>query len=444
MRIESLDHLSDSVLLRNTVALNSDDQLTNARLLAHLAEVDARKLYLPEGYPSMYSWCVGALRMTEDVALLRIRVARTARQYPSIYGLLADGRLGLTSVLRLAPHLSPAKAGELIHAAAGKSKAELEALLAERFPRTELLPMVHGLSGCAPAAADSLVPEPVGGGSLGLLAAPVPSAELVPEPVAAHSPDRNATRIPRSRVAPIAAQRYALQVTIGQGAHEKLGYAQALLGHALPSGDLGAVIERALDALIVQLEKRKFGATSKPHRQTRRASSNPRHIPAAIKRAVWERDGGRCTFKSESGHRCEARDRIEFDHVEAVARGGVASVEGIRLRCRAHNQYEAECAFGVGFMDRKRRAAMEARAEMEARSHAAEIARGAAARARAATEEVVPYLRALGLGAEEAWSLATACEAIPDASLEARVRCALSTHGEQQRQRHARILGATT
>src|SRR5207247_6761231 len=141
-----------------------------------------------------------------------------------------------------------------------------------------------------------------------------------------------------------------------------------------------------------------------------RPSPDPRHVPAHVKRAVWERDGGQCTFTSDSGRRCPARTRLEFDHVEAVARGGRASVAGIRLRCRAHNQYGAECTFGAEFMRRKREAArrkaqarrQEAaeRPAKEARPAADEERRNAVqTQARAAALEVVPWLRALGFGA---------------------------------------------
>ncbi|MBI5709662.1 MAG: hypothetical protein HZC42_05050, partial [Candidatus Eisenbacteria bacterium] len=189
---------------------------------------------------------------------------------------------------------------------------------------------------------------------------------------------------------PLSPQRYALQLTVGQGTYEKLRYAQALLGHQLPSGDLARVLDRALEALIEQLERRKFAATSKPRprRAPRRASANPRHIPAHVKRAVWERDGGRCTFVGDTGHRCPARKLLEFDHVEEVARGGRASVAGVRLRCRAHNQYAAECTFGTDFMNHKREAAREAAAEgaRAAAREAAARAQAAAARREAARE----------------------------------------------------------
>jgi hypothetical protein len=125
---------------------------------------------------------------------------------------------------------------------------------------------------------------------------------------------------------------------------------------------------------------------------------------------------------SERGRRCPSRKFLEFDHVEPVARGGQATVPGMRLRCRAHNQYAAERTFGTEFMRRK---------QAEARSAAAEARRAAAAAAEtearktAAAQEVVPWLRALGFRADEARRAATLCEAIPEASLEERVRVAL-------------------
>jgi hypothetical protein len=121
------------------------------------------------------------------------------------------------------------------------------------------------------------------------------------------------------------------------------------------------------------------------------------------------------------GHRCEARTRLEFDHIEPVARGGRATVAGMRLRCRAHNQYAAECAFGAGFMSRKREAAQRGARETRARA----IAEAEEARVRAAAAEVVPWLRGLGLRADEARRAAEPCGAIPDAPLEERVRYAL-------------------
>jgi hypothetical protein len=220
-------------------------------------------------------------------------------------------------------------------------------------------------------------------------------------------------------VAPVAPERYALQLTIGKSTHDKLRYAQALLSHQIPAGEIAEVLDRALDALIGQLERRKFAATSQP--RPRHASAGKRHIPAEVRRAVWARDGGQCTFMSETGHRCPARSRLEFDHSEPVARGGQATVANLRLRCRPHNEYAAECAFGSGFMHQKREQAREAAAAR------------AAAEEQAKEWDVVPWLRALGFRADEARRAASVCETIPEASLEERVRLALSCLGPPHR-----------
>ena len=201
---------------------------------------------------------------------------------------------------------------------------------------------------------------------------------------------------------------------MSQATHDKLRHAQALLSHAVRSDDLAEVLDRVLDLAIGQLEKRKFSATSKP-RSCERQSKNSRTIPADVQRAVWQRDGGQCTFVSTTGHRCSARDLLEFDHVDPVARGGQPTVAGIRLLCRAHNQFEAERAFGAEFVRHKRE---EAQAAAKPRVQAKEKA-----------QEVVPWLQALGIRATDARKAAERCESIPDAPLEERVRLALSWFG---------------
>jgi 5-methylcytosine-specific restriction endonuclease McrA len=118
---------------------------------------------------------------------------------------------------------------------------------------------------------------------------------------------------------------------------------------------MALVLKSALEIAAAQLEKRKFAVTSRPGRS--RGGTSARYVPAAVRRAVRERDGSRCSFVSDSGKRCPACRFLEFDHAEAVARGGGSTVENVRLRCRAHNQYAAERMFGTEFMEHKRREA---------------------------------------------------------------------------------------
>jgi hypothetical protein len=374
MKAYSLTHLADHVLLHGLRALVVQDRTTTAAMLAHLAEVDARRLYAPAAYPSMFAYCVGELRLSEDSAFKRIRVARAARQFPAIFTAISDGRLNLSAVVMLAPHLTSDNANDLLATAAGKSKSELELLIAQRFPLPDLVTQVRAIT---PAV---LTPPPA--------AAPVmvPSCQLAPGPVVYNpgsqeqpTPASIATPAPRARVAPLSPERYALQVTVGQATHDKLRRAQELLAHALPSGDVAQVLDRALDALIHQLEQRRLAATDQP--RPRRSRANGRYIPAELKRQVSRRDGDRCTFVSESGRRCNERRFLEYDHVDPVARGGSPTAKNLRLRCRAHNQYAAERAFGKGFMDAKRQEARRrvARACEAAPARMAKRARSGAA-----------------------------------------------------------------
>ncbi|TMQ53373.1 MAG: hypothetical protein E6K73_01495 [Candidatus Eisenbacteria bacterium] len=428
MRTYDLTHLSDPVLLRGLNSVVAQERGASAEVLAYLAEVDERRLYLLAGFPSIHAFCVGELRFSEDAAYKRIQAARTARRLPAIFDALAEGRLHLAAVCLLAPHLTPENANELLAAATHHSKSEIDQLLAQRFPRTEWLSLVQPI----PAA--------------------TPRTELAPGQLASHvgvmtdrlAPGQVEAPVSQSKAHPLSPERFAVHFTIGKETHDKLCYVQALLSHRLPSGDVGKVFDRSLDALKRELEKKKLAATSRP-RPSARTSANPRHIPAHVKRAVWQRDQGQCTFVSPDGHRCGSRRFLEFDHVEPVARGGRATVEGLRLYCRLHNQYEAERTFGSEFMSAKREEARRAAAEAKARvaaTGAEERTRAAKAeaeaqaaepeaRSRALAEEhardVMSCLRELGFRASDARRAVEFSMTTPDATLEERVRTALKS-----------------
>jgi 5-methylcytosine-specific restriction endonuclease McrA len=156
---------------------------------------------------------------------------------------------------------------------------------------------------------------------------------------------------------PLAPERFGWQLTVDQEAQSLLRDVTDLLGHDVPTGDMAAVLKYALRAAKEKLLKQECAATERPRRGHRRSNSDARHIPAEVRRAVWERDGGQCTFTSDTGHRCEERRDLELDHIDPYAKGGDATVGGIRLLCRAHNNYEAERTYGDEFMRRKREAA---------------------------------------------------------------------------------------
>ena len=100
------------------------------------------------------------------------------------------------------------------------------------------------------------------------------------------------------------------------------------------------IFDRALTVLLAELERRKTAATDRG-RVARRVNRHSRHIPAAVKRTVWQRDGGRCACKGRQG-RCTETGFLEYHHVVPFADGGESSAENLELRCRSHNAYEAD------------------------------------------------------------------------------------------------------
>jgi hypothetical protein len=168
-------------------------------------------------------------------------------------------------------------------------------------------------------------------------------------------------------VAPLSAETYKVQFTASRELRDKLREAQELLRHQLPAGDLAEIVERAVTLLIAAVKKQRFAVGKKARSEAQQVEGRARSraIPDAIKRAVYERDGGQCSYVGPDGRRCEERGWLEFDHRDGFARSEEHRTEGIRLRCRAHNGHAADQMYGRRWMDNKRkRAVQRQRSEM--------------------------------------------------------------------------------
>ncbi len=130
---------------------------------------------------------------------------------------------------------------------------------------------------------------------------------------------------------------------------EKLELARDLMSHSSPSGDLTIVLERAVDLLIAELQKKKLGRTDRPQKE---APAKKPHVTRAARRKVVARDGFRCSFVAADGRRCDAVAFLEFDHEHPKAFGGGSKPENLRLLCRAHNRWAAEQVYGKTHISR--------------------------------------------------------------------------------------------
>jgi 5-methylcytosine-specific restriction endonuclease McrA len=369
----ALGHLADHILLQGLKALVRQDHATTAAMLAHLAEVDARRLYA-RTCASMFDYCVRKLGFSEDVAAKRIHAARTARIHPAIFAAVAEGRLHLAGVQLLAPVLTTDNAAGLLEAAARKSRREIETLLAHRFPRPDVPEQLRPLAP-APARPVALPVAQRSGPALAMLAPSPASSSDVMEQSRSYAPGHVAVvevasevehsqpvaavtaqvpaPAPCERLAPLSPGRYSFESTFDEEIVDLLDRAKALLGHQLPSRNRTEVLRRVLRDWVQAAERRKFGLTEKP-RAARKRPANERTIPNAIKRAVHDRDGGRCAFVGDDGQRCEAQKFLEYDHIVPLARGGLTTASNLRLLCSTHNRLEAERVLGAGFMERRR------------------------------------------------------------------------------------------
>jgi hypothetical protein len=354
--------LSDQELLSRLASLAHQERETSAELLAHLVALEARPAaYAAQGFSSLFAYCTGALRLSEDAACARIEATRACRRYPAILDLLASGALTLTAVRLVGRHLTPENHQAVLARASGRTRREIESLVAELAPRPDVPSTVRKLptnarpSSVAPlpdvriaaAAAVSVAPDPVG-----------PTVPKAPNPVA---PLRIA--VDRPVVLETAPERYRVQFTVGAKTHERLRRLQTLLRREIPSGDPALIFDQAIALLLEKVEKKKLASPStppiRPGTDGRKAGMPAdiaaalrtpivasRRVPNGVKRAVWRRDAGQCAFVTSAGQRCGERSFLEFHHRAAYALQGLATVENISLRCRRHNQYEAELIFG--------------------------------------------------------------------------------------------------
>ncbi len=250
----------------------------------------------------------------------------------------------------------------------------------------------------APSAPHHWLEAPVAGGAAEGVSEPaVPDQGVATRAAELAAPDPDVAFAPDLR----APMRYRVQFTADQTYVDLLERARDLLEHQIPNRELAAVQRLAIEALVETLTRRKYGgidtgarrgprlsenayaestkaptpsattssestsSESTPSESTPSTPSTPsiasapssagRHLPAALRRSVAQRDGGRCTYVDSRGVRCRETARLEFHHEHAHARGGPTSVDNIMLRCRAHNDLAAEHDFGRLFMERKKR-----------------------------------------------------------------------------------------
>jgi hypothetical protein len=329
-----LTHLDDLELLDRLPSVRAAERKATADIIACLAEIDRRRLYLSQACSSLHAFCVQRLGYSENEAQKRIQVARLCQRLPRALLELENGSIHLTGLFLLAPQLTEQNADALLAESRGRTRRKIEAIVARWFPRSDVLPSISPL----PSNDNDMSAGIPGNGASCTMTDP----DARPTAAAPATP----------RIEPLSAASYRVQFTASSELRAKIEQACNLLSHAIPNGDLARLFERALDALLEVETKRRLGA-GKPRRR-QKLEPGSRHVPLEIARAVWERDGFQCTFVDARGRRCAERRFITLEHREPFARGGPATVENLCLRCAPHDAERARQEFGETYIEAKR------------------------------------------------------------------------------------------
>ncbi|ACG74643.1 HNH nuclease [Anaeromyxobacter sp. K] len=361
---------------KRLVVLLRSERHAMAEFLVALAEFDRRGLWRERGHTSLFSFLHRELKLSAGSAQLRKTAAELINRYPGVERALRDGKLCLSSVCELAKVVTPENCADVLPRFFGLSSRDAAAVVAsirpvENPPRREVVvPLRAAVPAVLPVAAsrDAESPEPArvvllhahetepASPATDSVAPADPSDSARGEPVepraagtcpVALTPGLPAAARPSS-VDWLDGDSARMHLTVSKAFLKKLDAARDALSHAMPGASRENVLEAALDVLLADRARRK-GLTARPQKKAR--PSKPDHIPAHVRREVWARDGGRCTFVLASGERCESPHRLELDHIVPRARGGGSTADNLRIRCRGHNLAEARRVFGDALMD---------------------------------------------------------------------------------------------
>jgi len=326
-----------------------------AEFLVALADFDRQKLWRELGHASLFSFLRRELGLSAGAAQYRKTAAELVQRFPEVEAALRAGRLCLSSVIELAKVITPENAAEVLPRFFGLSSRDAAVVAVsirpiENAPRRDVVTPLR-LAAPAPPTAVERTPAPADdAATLAFRAPEMPAAKCAPAPQAAFPvPARPVIPATSRTVEPLDAEHVRLHMTVSRRFLAKLEETKDALSHARPGASAEEALEACMDVLLAQRARRR-GVVEKPRKTVRPVISNA--IPAAVKRDVWRRAGGRCEWPLDGGGVCASTLRLEFDHVVPRALGGPSTFQNVRVLCRAHNQLAARRVFGDDWMDR--------------------------------------------------------------------------------------------
>ena len=334
--------LKNKELLEKFGVLVKEEKEATAHVIAHLSEIDRRKLYAEEGYASLFSYCVEKYHYSEGAAYRRIQSAKAYQKFPEILELLKQGKLNLMTLSLIEPHLDQKNGGLLIHKILDKSKREVEEVLSElSFKKEKVQDVIRRLPVKKAVLENSAQNFTFTGESevnkkksTGNVSQKRPE---IPQKSQAFSDTEPKEEVRRVKIEFVADEKVARLIE----------RAKELLRHKYPQGKLEDLVREAFELLLEKKDpERKIKRDSSPRLHKGQNDAKGRYIPQAIQREVYQRDKAQCSYTSSEGKKCGEKNFLELDHVHPWGLGGDSTAPNLRLLCRTHNQWRGEKTFG--------------------------------------------------------------------------------------------------
>ena len=317
--MQNIRSLEKSDLVKRTQDLVSLERKTTLELVEHLREIERRLLFLEYGYSSLFEFAVKHLGLSEGSAHRRISAMRLMRDVPEAKAKIESGEISLSNASQVqtafrAAHLKPEQKRETLEKISGMTQKECQSALLELAPNV--------------------------------------AAKLLER-------DRQ-----------ISEEQYEIKLVVSKEIHGQIDELKAFLAHTLSDAGTSALLVYLVQKeLKHQNKKRGLSAEGKNENGEKNANCerentesdsatvqtkivrSRKHISNRVRREIWVRAQGQCEASSSNG-RCQSRYQLELDHIVPHAKGGVDSVENLRLICRAHNLQHAVESFGRRVMER--------------------------------------------------------------------------------------------
>jgi hypothetical protein len=145
--------------------------------------------------------------------------------------------------------------------------------------------------------------------------------------------DLSPQALPTERERVISSNQTQITFTADRALMEKFEQLRGLLAHQNVDPNYTELFHLIADQALKKL------MPTPPAEKPRVTESKSRFLPVNLKRVVWQRDQGKCTYPG-----CGSRFMLEYDHIQPYSNGGKSTVENLRLLCRAHNQWKGEAS----------------------------------------------------------------------------------------------------